>query len=55
VALELGLPKEIAEREKKAAQYGSYSRKLLGKLAKSEGLKPGEYAMKVFNEVFKRG
>ncbi|ASJ11000.1 asparagine synthase [Thermococcus sp. P6] len=55
VALELGLPKEIAEREKKAAQYGSHSQKLLGKLAKSEGLKPGEYAMKVFNEVFKRG
>ncbi|ASJ12935.1 asparagine synthase (glutamine-hydrolyzing) [Thermococcus thioreducens] len=55
VALELGLPKEIAEREKKAAQYGSHAQKLLEKLAKGEGLTLSEYAQRAFNEVFKRG
>ena len=53
-ALELGLPEEIAMREKKAAQYGSGSQKLLEKLAKSEGLGLREYAEKVFREIFKR-
>ncbi|WP_258083961.1 asparagine synthase (glutamine-hydrolyzing) [Thermococcus thermotolerans] len=55
MAIELGLPKEIAEREKKAAQYGSHSQKLLEKLAKGEGLTLSEYARRAFNEAFKRG
>ncbi|ASJ04970.1 DUF7411 family protein [Thermococcus barossii] len=54
VALKLGLPREIAEREKKAAQYGSHAQKLLEKLAKSEGLTLNGYAQKAFREVFKR-
>ncbi len=55
VALELGLPEDIARREKKAAQYGSFAQKFLKKLAKEEGMKLREYAEKVFREVFKRG
>ncbi|NJE60217.1 asparagine synthase-related protein [Thermococcus sp. 21S7] len=53
-AVELGLPKEIAEREKKAAQYGSHAQKLLEKLAKMENLTLSGYAQKAFREVFKR-
>jgi len=55
VAIDLGLPREIAEREKKAVQYGSFSQKLLEKLAKREGMRLTEYAQKVFSEVFKHG
>ncbi|NJE02542.1 asparagine synthase-related protein, partial [Thermococcus sp. JdF3] len=55
VAVELGLPKWIAERDKKAAQYGSGAQKLLKKLAKSEGMTLREYAQRAFNEAFKRG
>ena len=54
VAVEFGLPKEIAGREKKAAQYGSHAQKLLEKLARGEGLTLSEYAQRVFNEAFKR-
>ncbi|WP_297092737.1 asparagine synthase (glutamine-hydrolyzing) [Thermococcus sp.] len=54
VAVEFGLPTEIAGREKKAAQYGSHAQKLLEKLARGEGLTLSEYAQRVFNEAFKR-
>ena len=53
-ALELGLPRELAMREKKAAQYGSHSQKLLERLARREGLTLREYAERVFREVFER-
>ncbi|ASI99594.1 asparagine synthase (glutamine-hydrolyzing) [Thermococcus celer] len=55
VAVDLGLPREIAERGKKAAQYGSRSQRLLERLAKAEGLSLSEYTQRVFNGVFKRG
>ncbi|NJE07943.1 asparagine synthase (glutamine-hydrolyzing) [Thermococcus sp. M39] len=53
-ALELGLPKEVAYREKKACQYGTNSQKLLQKIAKRNGMKTREFAEKVFREIFKR-
>ncbi len=53
-AVKAGLPEELAMREKKAAQYGSHSQKLLEKLAKREGLTLREYAKRAFREVFKR-
>ncbi|HIP88608.1 MAG TPA: asparagine synthase (glutamine-hydrolyzing) [Thermococcus paralvinellae] len=54
VALELGLPEEVAYREKKACQYGTNSQKLLQKIAKRNGMKTREFVEKVFREVFKR-
>ena len=39
LARELGLPKFILDRKKKAAQYGSSSEKLINKIAKSSGFK----------------
>ena len=53
-AVKAGLPEELAMREKKAAQYGSHSQKLLEKLARMEGLTLRKYADRVFWEVFKR-
>ena len=38
-ALKLGLDKEIAQRKKKAAQYGSNSHKTIKKLTKQHGFK----------------
>jgi asparagine synthase (glutamine-hydrolysing) len=38
VAKELGLPKEIYEKRKKAAQYGSGTMKIIRKLAKKRGM-----------------
>ena len=52
IALELGLPKEVAYRKKKACQYGTNAQKLLEKIAKKEGLKISQFAEKVFYEVF---
>jgi len=52
VALEIGLPKEVAYREKKACQYGSNAQKILEKIAKKEGLRLSQFAEKVFYEVF---
>ncbi|AIF69561.1 asparagine synthase [Palaeococcus pacificus DY20341] len=52
VALEMGLPKEVAYREKKACQYGSNSQKMLEKISKMQGLKPREFAIKVYSELF---
>lgn len=44
IAQELGLPKEIAWRDKKAAQYGSWLDKAMEKLAKKNNFKTkGEY------------
>jgi len=52
IALELGLPKEVAYREKKACQYGTNAQKLLEKIAKKEGLGLSQFAEKIFYEVF---
>ncbi len=43
IAEELGLPKEIAWRQKKAAQYGSGFDKVMEKLAKKAGMRKSEY------------
>lgn len=43
LAVELGLPKEIAFHPKKAAQYGSHSDKLIRKLAKEKGMSVQDY------------
>ena len=53
-AVKAGLPEELAMREKKAAQYGSHSQKLLEKLARREGLTLRGYAKRAFRDVFKR-
>ncbi|WP_456367629.1 DUF7411 family protein [Thermococcus sp.] len=52
LALRLGLPEWMAEREKKAMQYGSRSQKLLEKLAKERGLTLREFAEVLFRETF---
>ena len=52
VALEIGLPKEVAYREKKACQYGSNAQKILEKIAKKEGLTLSQFAEKLFYDVF---
>ena len=52
VAKELGLPEEITNREKKAAQYGSGSQKVLRKIAKKRGLSLRDLAETTFKEVF---
>ncbi|AEC52720.1 asparagine synthetase, putative [Pyrococcus sp. NA2] len=52
VAKKMGLPEWIAEREKKAAQYGSNAQKILRKIAKSRGLKLREFADVLFSNVF---
>lgn len=49
IALDFGLPEEVAFREKKAAQYGSNAQKILSKIAK-KSLR--EFAQKLFSEVF---
>ncbi|HLF54184.1 MAG TPA: asparagine synthase-related protein [Candidatus Nanoarchaeia archaeon] len=43
IAEELGLPKEIAWRQKQAAQYGSGFDKAMEKLAKQKGMGKSEY------------
>jgi len=45
IAEELGLPKEIAWRQKKAAQYGSGFDKVMEKLAKKAKLSKSEYVL----------
>lgn len=52
-ALELGLFKEVAYREKKACQYGSNSQKLLRKIARKEGVKLREFGEKIYRDIFK--
>lgn len=52
-ALELGLFKEVAYREKKACQYGSNSQKLLRKIAKKEGMRLREFSEKIYRDIFK--
>ena len=54
-ALELGLPEWVVMREKKAAQYGSGAQRILRDISRRKGLRPHEYAEKLFNRVFKRG
>ncbi|WP_297510906.1 asparagine synthase (glutamine-hydrolyzing) [Thermococcus sp.] len=48
LARKLGLPEWIAERPKKAAQYGSGAQKLLEKLAKEKKLRLREFARELF-------
>lgn len=43
VAKMFGLPAEISERKKKAAQYGTGAMKILRRIAKSEGLSVSQY------------
>lgn len=43
IALELGVPREVVERPKKAAQYGSGVDKAIRKLAKKNGQSPPAY------------
>ncbi|WP_285519823.1 DUF7411 family protein [Thermococcus nautili] len=52
LASRLGVPEWIANREKKAMQYGSRAQKLLEKLAKKEGLSLREFAERLFRETF---
>lgn len=47
VAKQIGLPKEIAEREKKSAQYGSGIMKEIKKLAKERNLNVNEYIFRL--------
>ncbi len=54
VALKLGLPKEVALRDKKACQYGTNSQKLLKKIAKKQGMRLSSYVKTLFKEVFKQ-
>ncbi|WP_456473792.1 asparagine synthetase B family protein [Candidatus Pyrohabitans sp.] len=51
-ARRLGLPEDIAMREKKAVQYSTGVAKALKKLARAEGKSPGEYVGKRFSELF---
>lgn len=51
VAREVGLPDEIVWRRKKAIQHGTGVEKAILKIAKSRGLKPEEYLLKIFREV----
>ncbi len=53
-ALRLGLPGEVALREKKACQYGTNSQKLLERIAKRHGMRLSSYTRTVFEEVFKQ-
>jgi len=51
-AEKLGLPKEVVEREKKAAQYGSGAQKIIKRIGKKRGLSPRDLALQLFREVF---
>ncbi|ASJ00159.1 asparagine synthase (glutamine-hydrolyzing) [Thermococcus gorgonarius] len=48
----MGLPTDVVWREKKAAQYGSGSQKILMKLARERKMKPSEFAEFLFRKVF---
>jgi asparagine synthase (glutamine-hydrolysing) len=48
-----GLSQFIVERQKKAVQYATGINKILGKLAKKEGLSRKDYVEKTFQTVFK--
>ena len=52
LAIELGLPEEVAMREKKAAQYGSGAQKILESIARSRGMHLREFAEALFRETF---
>lgn len=54
LALELGLPNELAVREKKAAQYGSRSQKIIKEIAKEKGMNLREFSQTLFRETFHR-
>jgi asparagine synthase (glutamine-hydrolysing) len=51
IAEELGLPKEIAWRQKQAAQYGSGFDKAMEKLAKRAGMSKSEYVKTLANRA----
>jgi asparagine synthase (glutamine-hydrolysing) len=50
LALNIGLPKAVVDKPKKAVQYATGVNAVLGKLAKKQGLTVGEYVEKVFRE-----
>jgi len=52
VALEIGLPKNIAMRGKKAIQYGSRSIYYLRKLAKKNGVRLSDFLQKIYSRLF---
>lgn len=54
VALEMGLPKRVGFREKKACQYGSNSQRMIEKIAKRRGLRLREFARNIYDDVFKK-
>ncbi|MBX5328082.1 MAG: asparagine synthetase B [Candidatus Bathyarchaeota archaeon] len=54
VARNLGLPRTIVEKPKKAIQYTSGVSKTLKKLAKKEGLSERDYVKKTFFTLFKK-
>jgi asparagine synthase (glutamine-hydrolysing) len=47
VAKEFGLPSEISEKMKKAAQYGTGTTKIMRRIAKSEGLSVSRYILNI--------
>ncbi len=51
VAERLGLSREVAMREKKAVQYSTGVMKALKKLARRQGMKPGEYVEERFRRL----
>ena len=53
-ALRMGLPRELVERPKKAAQYGSGAQRILEKIAKGRGTTLRGLAESLFVEVFSR-
>ena len=52
LAAELGLPGEVAMREKKAAQYGSRAQRLIEAIARKKGMSLREFAEALFRETF---
>ncbi|RLF76883.1 asparagine synthase, partial [Thermococci archaeon] len=54
VALEMGLPRRVAYREKKACQYGSNSQRMIERIAKRRDMRLGEFARNIYEKVFKK-
>jgi asparagine synthase (glutamine-hydrolysing) len=54
VGRNLGLPRSVVDRPKKAIQYATGVSKILGRTAKSEDLTVKEYLRKVYQTIFPR-
>ncbi|HID91025.1 TPA: asparagine synthase, partial [Candidatus Bathyarchaeota archaeon] len=48
----VGLPKRIVDRPKRAVQYSSGVDRAIRRVARGMGLRPQEYVLRVFHEVF---